>query len=127
MLVSGGVGKFLAGQTEAELMAALAKPRIGRGLAVWQEHLSNNTYENASFSAAILRKKGIKQVYVVTDNAHLCRAMLCLRKQGIVATPYATHELPTPSWLPHVGVLMLWPEVIYEWMALGWYVLRRRV
>lgn len=126
MLLSGGAAGFLAGKTEAELMADLVKPRIGSGLAVWQEHISHNTYENALFSARLLQQKGIGQVYLVTDASHLCRAMLCLRKQGIVATPYPCRQLPEPGWLPHVGVLLLWPDMLYEWLALGWYFVQRR-
>jgi uncharacterized SAM-binding protein YcdF (DUF218 family) len=127
LLLSGGAVGRLSGKGEAELMAELALPRIGGGLSVWQETESLNTWENAKNCAALLRGKGISRVYVVTDSVHLCRAVLCLQKQGISALPHAADLLPGPLWLPHVRALVLWFRLVYEWLALGWYAVRKRV
>lgn len=124
LLVSGGVAQGLAGASEAALMATRLHERDQR-LIVWQEAASLNTHDNACLSAQLLARKGVDRVYLVTDRVHLCRALLCLRHAGISAVPHAADLLPQPDWLPHAGALALWPELIYEWLALAWYLCRR--
>ena len=50
---------------------------------IWTEELSTSTYENAFYTAEILRKAGIKSVALVVDGSSMPRAAACLRKQGI--------------------------------------------
>lgn len=126
LLLSGGAAQKLTGASEAELMAEQVQQSAAE-LVVWQENASLNTYENARLSAVLLQRKGVHRVYLVTDRVHLCRALLCLKKQGISARAQAADILPQPDWLPHAGALSLWPELMHEWLALAWYALRRRV
>jgi len=125
LLVSGGA-PGIEGTSEAELMARAAS-KGNTDLTIWRETESCNTYENARFSAQELAQHGVRRVYLVTDRVHLCRALLCLRKQGISAVPHAADRFPQPDFLPHAGALALWPELMYEWLALAWYLLRRRL
>jgi uncharacterized SAM-binding protein YcdF (DUF218 family) len=125
LLVSGGA-PGIEGTSEAELMARAVGKRDA-ALTIWRETDSHNTYENALFSARELAQHGVGRVYLVTDRVHLCRALLCLKKQGISAVPHAADLFPQPDFLPHAGALALWPELMYEWLALGWYLLRRRL
>ena len=48
----------------------------------WVEDASDDTWENAAFSAEILKKRGIHSVYVVTQGWHMRRAMLAFRHAG---------------------------------------------
>lgn len=124
LLLSGGApGKD--GTSEAELMMREIRSRSGK-LEIWCETHSRNTDENARFSAAELDRHGIHHVWLVTDHAHLCRALLCLRRHGMDARPLPADLFPAPDWLPHAGALALWPEIAYEWLALLWYLLSGR-
>ena len=59
--------------------------------ARWVEAKSDDTWENARFSAAILRPAGISSVYVVTSAWHMRRAMLAFQGTGLAVT-----AAPTP-------------------------------
>lgn len=126
LLVSGGAAGDLDGESEATLMTDWVR-RQTAGVTVWQENTSQNTAQNASECARLLTQKQIKRVFLVTDKSHLCRALLCLKKQGVTSVPHATRLMPHPVWLPHIAALRLWPELVYEWAALCWYFLLRRL
>lgn len=122
LLISGGGAASRQGlASEASLLAQEAN---GYGLTLWLEERSRNTRENARNSAALLRRKGIGEVLLVTDRAHMTRAMLCFRKQGIAVRPAPVERLPAPAWMPSAGALLLLPEIWYEWLGLLWYQLR---
>ncbi len=53
----------------------------------WVETRSRDTWENARFSADLLRAAGIRTVYVVTHAWHMPRALLAFRRAGIAAVP----------------------------------------
>jgi uncharacterized SAM-binding protein YcdF (DUF218 family) len=53
----------------------------------WRETKSQTTWENAAFSADILKKEGITSVYVVTHAWHMRRALLAFRGTGLTVTP----------------------------------------
>lgn len=119
LLISGGGNGSRQGfSSEASLLAQEAR---GYGLTLWLEERSRNTRENARNSAALLRRKGIAEVLLVTDRAHMTRAMLCFRKQGISVQAAPVERLPAPAWMPSAGALLLLPEIWYEWLALLWY------
>lgn len=123
LISGGGAGSAQGMNSEASLLAQEAQ---GYGLTLWIEERSRNTRENARESAAMLRRKGIGEVLLVTDRAHMTRAMLCFRKQGIAVRAAPVERLPTPVWMPSAGALLLLPEIWYEWLALLWYQLHGR-
>jgi len=122
LLISGG-SKTARGSeaSEAKLLADVSE---GYGVTLWLEERSRNTWENARNSAAVLQKKGIDQVLLVTDRAHMTRAMLAFRRAGIDVQPAPVEVLPTPAWMPSAGALLLLPSIWYEWLALLWYEIR---
>ncbi|MCK0537293.1 YdcF family protein [Alcanivorax quisquiliarum] len=122
LLLSGGCadGK---GPSEAALMAEALRHRW-RDTAPWLEENSRTTWENARFSAALLKERGIRRVVLVTDPAHLCRAVLSFRAQGLEVEAHASASLPSPAWMPSAEALALVPEIYYEWLALLVYRLR---
>jgi uncharacterized SAM-binding protein YcdF (DUF218 family) len=123
LISGGGPGQQRGLISEARLLAQAAE---GYGLTLWLEERSRNTLENARNSAAMLQRKGITSVLLVTDRAHMTRAMLCFRQQGLEVQPAALDRLPTPVWMPSAGALSLLPEIWYEWLALLWYQLHGR-
>jgi uncharacterized SAM-binding protein YcdF (DUF218 family) len=56
----------------------------------WREEQSQTTWENALYSAEILKKEGISSVYVVTHAWHMRRAILSFRGTGITVVPAPT-------------------------------------
>lgn len=122
LLLSGGRADG-NGPSEAALMAEALRHRC-REAGPWLEENSRNTWENARFSAALLKERGIQRVVLVTDATHLCRAVLSFRAQGIEVEARATSALPSPAWMPSAEALALVPEIYYEWLALLVYRLR---
>ncbi|HJT78165.1 MAG TPA: YdcF family protein [Gemmataceae bacterium] len=100
---------------------------------VVEEGQSRTTYENAVRCAELLRERGTHRVVLVTDAAHLFRAVRCFRKQGLDVVPapcnFRTGHfqwelgafLPDPRAAGHVG------EVGHEWLGTLWYWCRGRI
>ncbi len=85
LLVSGG--RRWEGHSEAEVM----KRWLGeQGIAEQQivtETRSRTTYENAKFSAALLRERNVETVALVTSDFHVQRAQRLFEKQGLTVLP----------------------------------------
>lgn len=122
LLISGGGPQGEGQLSEARLLADAC---AGYGLTIWLEERSRNTRENARNSAALLQRKGIDRVLLVTDRAHMTRAMLAFQRAGIEVVAAPVERLPSPAWMPSAGALLLLPEIWYEWLALLWYEIRR--
>jgi len=74
-------------RTEAEDMRDVL---VGLGVplsAIQMETNSRNTFENAAFTAKLLKERGESKVLLVTSALHMPRAMALFRKQGVEATP----------------------------------------
>jgi len=95
----------------------------------WMEDKSTNTYENARFSAAILRGEGIARVLLVTHAAHMPRAVRLFDMTGLVVIPAPTafiapaHTFPE-SFLPRQSALQYSYYAIYELFGGVWYALQ---
>ena len=57
----------------------------------WVEAKSVDTWENARFSADILRAEGITSVYVVTHAWHMRRAILAFQESALPLRPFPLH------------------------------------
>ena|GEM_PF-271416 len=123
LLVSGGLNQTSMHDdepTEADLMAEQVLRRWP-GLDVIKEFRSRNTWENACYSSELLADRGIDEVLLVSDRAHLPRALLCFQSQGVLAQAAWSKRLPRQEWLPSAGAISMVPEIWYEWLALVWY------
>jgi uncharacterized SAM-binding protein YcdF (DUF218 family) len=124
LLVSGGP---LPGLDRA--LAVLMQETLSRDFQVpvrWLEAASQNTYENARFSAKILHEQGIHTVYLVTHSWHMPRAKAAFEACGIAAIPAPTRftTIPTPElddFLPFAGALNVSSHALYEWIGRLWY------
>jgi uncharacterized SAM-binding protein YcdF (DUF218 family) len=81
VLVSGGIGSGFDA-SEAMVMARTLSEDYGIE-AKWQEDISLTTAENAVFSAAILKRQGIKKIVLVTHAYHMRRSFLAFQAQGL--------------------------------------------
>ena len=96
-----GLPLLLTGGDAALSRAMLAM--LGGELHVaprWVEGKSATTWENARFSAEILRGAGIGSVYVVTDGWHMRRALLAFRGAGLIAWPAPSTMTPDLPFKP---------------------------
>lgn len=120
VLVSGGV----LGHQDPPVAAIMAES-LSADFSVpvrWIEDRSRTTWENAAFTASILRPLGIHSVYVVTHAWHEKRALLAFRHFGLLPTA-APVQLDAPGagiWPSTVG----WSRSYYalhEWIGYIWY------
>lgn len=94
------------------------------------EEKSRNTWENAAFSAGLIRNAGWSRVVVLSSPEHLARARDSFRRLGIESAPLASG--PAPEWEPTLGLILPDVEalewttsVLHEMIGLAWYRLAR--
>ncbi|GAB6068584.1 YdcF family protein [Methylothermus subterraneus] len=128
ILASGGrpLGESKA---EAELMQEVLQ-EFGTP-ATWLETQSRNTFENAKHSAVILKRQGIKTIFLVTSAFHLPRAVEAFTYQGLGVIPAGTRfTRPGPlesglwAWLPSPSALCRTHLALHEIFGRLWYRLR---
>jgi uncharacterized SAM-binding protein YcdF (DUF218 family) len=127
ILITGGRPDGSA-ESEAAIMARALREDFVVPVR-WQEQESDNTAENAQFSAAILRKAGVQRILLVTDAMHMQRARLAFQQTGldIVAAPtiFISAESGTAvDLIPHARWLQYSAYAMHEWLGLAWYRLR---
>lgn len=99
--------------------------------ALLLEKSSFNTYENALYSARILKDLDIDRVLLVTSALHMPRAMAVFSKQGLtpIAAP-ATPQIVVPDdpqfsfWLPDERSFFASRSIIKEYVGMLMYWLR---
>ena len=90
ILVTGGRVEWLAGrdfETEANDMTVILGMLGVPEEAIWQEGLSQNTYENALYTQEILAEKEITRMILVTSAYHMPRSVAIFEKQGFEVVP----------------------------------------
>jgi len=127
ILVSGGPVEPREA-TLSSLMAASLHQDFGLD-PKWLEERSEDTWQNAEQSAAILRASGIGTVYVVTHAWHMRRALIAFRAAGLHAVaapvpPDAPHRLVFESFIPRVPAWEQSYYALHEWIGCAWYALR---
>ena len=129
VLASGGQVKEDQ-PAEADLMKAILEREFGIG-PVLTETRSLNTWENAAYSAALLRRRHIDTILLVTNAAHQPRAVMAFEAHGLNVIPAPTlffdaqpDWLDPRSWLPSVRAIAEIHYGCYEWLGRGWYTLR---
>jgi uncharacterized SAM-binding protein YcdF (DUF218 family) len=142
LLLSGGYISWLGDNagSPAEEMAAVLEMLGVPPEAIWLEIDSQNTYENAVFSAGILEKAGIRRIILVTSAQHMPRAVALFEKQGLDVIPApADYAVTQENWdylwepsftaqvfnlLPSVGNLSATTQVLKEYLGVMVYSLR---
>ena len=128
VLVTGGViddGPAVATLMQQSLEDDFAVP------ARWVEAASLTTWDNAQFSAAMLKRDGIGTVYLVTDAWHMRRALIAFAAAGLVALP-APPVFDRPpggqlsEFVPRVSSWQRSYFALHEWIGCAWYAWRAR-
>ena len=125
ILVSGGrVGEDTV--SEASVMAESLREAFAIS-PKWLEERSQNTKDNALYSAEILKAAGIKKLVLVTEAIHMKRALLAFSKTGLEVLAAPTNYLSSRnedsvlSWIPDSLSLKQSTQAIHEWVGYVWY------
>ena len=119
ILVTGGAP--YGGRPEADAMAETLKQDF-HAKTIWVEDQSNDTAENAIYSASILKQHGITHIALVSQAWHLPRAKALFEKQGLTVTlagtGYTTGENQSiAQWLPDANALLKSSTAIKEYLG----------
>ncbi len=127
VLVTGGE---LEPGTEpiAAQMARSLHDEFGVGVR-WIEPASDDTWQNAQFSAVMLHAAGINSVYLVSDAWHLRRGAMAFAKFGIATTPAPLRYDRPPrfnfdAFMPHASAVLNSYFALHEWIGIVYYALR---
>jgi uncharacterized SAM-binding protein YcdF (DUF218 family) len=124
---SGGIGWTATElhQPEAEIIARVAAEDYGLPLR-WAEASSRDTRENAAKSLPMLAAAGVRQVVLVTDDAHMRRAVRAFEATGgplgiaIVPAPVGLRDDALTSfddWCPSTDGFWRVRNIVYETLA----------
>jgi uncharacterized SAM-binding protein YcdF (DUF218 family) len=127
ILVSGGA--LRAGNASVAALMADSLVHDFQAPVRWTEAESQDTWENAHMSAAILHEQGIRSIYVVTQAWHMRRAIMAFADTGITATaaPPRLDGLAEPlaaNFLPEVAGWQASYHALHEWIGCVYYALR---
>lgn len=126
VLVTGG-SVWDEHRAEAELMREALQTDFGLETR-WTETQSRTTWENALYSAPILKQAGIERIYLVTHAWHMRRAVLAFEHTGLTV-------FPAPTSFTHfsdvdAGAFAWWPDArslrrsyfaTHEMLGYVWY------
>jgi uncharacterized SAM-binding protein YcdF (DUF218 family) len=88
ILASGGSLDWELHQTtSAQNMEALLKLIGVPAEAIWTQPESRNTYEDALYSARLLKEEGIRRILLVTSASHMPRSVRLFQAQGLEVVP----------------------------------------
>lgn len=131
ILLSGGSGRLIAKEKEADYIARYLIEIGVDSNDVWIENQSRNTYENALYSRELLLEKKISgPILLCTSASHMKRSYLCFKKLGLNPDPYPVDPLslardinPETLLIPKASVMQGWYHLIHEWIGLLSYKL----
>jgi uncharacterized SAM-binding protein YcdF (DUF218 family) len=129
ILVTGGRPD---GSTESEAAIMARTLRTDYAVPVkWLEEESDNTAQNAQFSARLLRESRVQRILLVTDAIHMERARRIFAMTGLNVVPAPTifthmSRFSLDDFLPKTVWLQRTSYAMHEWIGLAWYQLRYR-
>lgn len=117
-----------AAESEAALMARSLRDDFAVPVQ-WIEDRSDNTAQNALFSARILQQAGVRRILLVTDGLHMPRSQVAFEKAGLDVVPAPTAllsraRLQPTDFLPSGEGLRRSHYALHEWIGFAWYRLK---
>lgn len=128
ILVTGG-NPYGGGRTEAEVMKIVLARDFGVEVR-WAEARSENTNENALFSAQILIPQGVRRIALVTHAFHMPRSVAAFEAAGfeVLPAPTAFLHIQTPitlyDFVPRYEAMQRSGWALHEMIGLIWYRLK---
>jgi uncharacterized SAM-binding protein YcdF (DUF218 family) len=131
VIVSGGYTRGVKAPSEAAVAAGFFARHRPEITPTELEEASTDTYESAMQLAPVLAKRAARNVMLVTDEAHMLRALATYRARGVDAIPFPVLTLPTGlgirDFLPSPAGLKLSSDAVYEVCAVLAYLLSGKV
>jgi len=123
LLVSGGAP--FGSRPEAVSMRQVLTEEFGVPVR-WLEDASLDTAQNAEFSARLLRQDGIVRIALVSEAAHMARAVEMFQRQGLTVLAAPTgfaNDSPVllEDLLPNAEALENSRAALHEWLGRLWY------
>ncbi|NKB59435.1 MAG: YdcF family protein [Alphaproteobacteria bacterium] len=124
MLVTGGWSRN--NQIELAIMMQRTLRQDFGVEPIWIEKQSRTTHENAVFSARILKSRGIRSVYLVSQAWHLPRAVAAFEAAGLSVTAAPSSfvhpsRIEVNAFLPAAKALRRSYFAMHEFFGLAWY------
>jgi uncharacterized SAM-binding protein YcdF (DUF218 family) len=130
IIPSGGYTGNIGEEPEAKIYAEILRDEVG----IPVEHMdtrSQNTWENARYTAQLMKKLGMQKVFLVTDAAHMPRAAYAFEHNGIQISAAPTGFVYDPeqrySWLkfmPNSRAMQNSAYALHEYLGLFWYSMK---
>jgi len=89
ILLSGGNISWLGARTSSpaeDMQEIITLAGVPEDI-LWLQGKSQNTYEDALYSAEILREQGVEEIVLVTSASHMPRSVALFEKQGFRVIP----------------------------------------
>jgi uncharacterized SAM-binding protein YcdF (DUF218 family) len=127
LLVSGGRVQGDEAASEAQLIANVLQGELGVSVR-WLEEASRNTFENARYSARILKAEDIDHALLVSHALHMPRATWSFERSDLTVTPFPTRRISVDhgpynyrDFLPQSRALWYTAQAMHEYLGLLWY------
>lgn len=131
VIISGGHTAGVKNPSEARVLADFFARGSSQILPTELEESSTDTYENAMQLASILSKRQVRNVFLVTSDTHMLRALATFRARGIDPVPFPAMSLPAgqgvEDFLPSVAGLAQSTAVVYEMYGLVSYLVSGKI
>ncbi len=128
IIISGGSGSILFPENvESETLKVIAMDLGVKESDIRIDTQSNNTYENAIFTKALLRPD--EQILLITSSSHMRRAVACFRKQQINFVSYPVDyraqgiRFTPEQFIPSPTAITTWHSIVKEWIGFVVYKL----
>ncbi|MEJ2591016.1 MAG: YdcF family protein [Candidatus Thiodiazotropha sp.] len=89
-VIPSGGNPGAVGTPEAMLARDILQNEFGVKVMEIERH-SDTTWENARYTAKLLKRLDLSRILLVTDAAHMPRALYAFRRNGVQALPAPTH------------------------------------
>lgn len=124
LLTSGGTPDGRE-ESEAALMARVLRQDFSVSVK-WVEGKSNDTAQNASLSAQMLKQAGVRRILLVTDGIHMPRSRAVFERAGleVVSAPtllFSRNALIPTDFMPSGEGLRRSEYALHEWIGMVWY------
>jgi len=99
---------------------------LGAVPVAWVEEASHTTWENAVYTAKLLRSAGIRTVVLVSQAWHLPRAMVAFERAGLAALPWVGARTQwrhgdIDDFLPNLSALEDTKSALHEMIGAAYY------
>lgn len=131
VIVSGGHTRGVQAPSEALVAAQFFAKNRPEITPTELEEASTDTYESAMQLAPVLAKREAHNVFLVTSDIHMLRALATYRARGVDAIAFPVMDLPGPmgvrTVLPSVYGLTLTTDALYEIYATLAYLISGKI